>query len=313
VINSSPGFSKKGSDNTPLPSQFRSGFVGLIGKPNVGKSTILNALLGRKVSITSPRPQTTRYRILGILTREDAQVIFMDSPGWHKPVHRFGRHLITIAKGVIEEADVLVAIIDAVSGITREDQWVFDEVRRTKRPAILAINKIDLLAKPRILPLIETCAALKLFEEYIPTSGRTGENLTVLLTQIIARLPEGPRWFEADQITDQATEQVIQELIREQVLYATRQEVPHAAAVLLEDVTRKETVMVIRATILVEREGQKAILIGQRGQMLKRIGQLARQELEQWLGQKIFLALWVKVAKSWREDPTTLRQLGHVK
>jgi len=316
VTSSLPGSDK--NDNAPdkalpdtTPATYRSGFVGLIGKPNVGKSTLLNVFVGKKVSITSSTPQTTRHRILGILTRDDAQVIFVDSPGWHKSKHSLGRYLVTVAKGVIEEADVLVTILDAASGITQEDEWVFDVVRRANRPAILAINKVDLVKKSLILPILERCAALALFVEYIPISALTGENTDVLLATLIERLPVGPRWYTTEQLTDQSTEQLIREFIREQVLRHTYQEVPHAVAVLLEEVTPKETVTVIRATILVEREGQKAILIGQRGQMLKQIGKDARIELERLLGRKVFLELWVKVAKAWREDPSILRQLGY--
>ena len=306
-----------------VTSEYRSGFVGLIGKPNVGKSTILNAFVGRKVSITSPRPQTTRHRILGMLTRPEAQVIFIDSPGWHKPQHPLGRYLVRVAKGVVEEADVLLAVTDAAAGMTREDEWVFERVRQAERPSILAINKIDLIHKRLVLPMIASCATLKLFEELIPVSAVTGDNMDRLLTQLIARLPHGPRWYEPERLTDQSTDQVIREFIREQVLRATRQEVPHAVAVLLDAVTSPDPsgsaqgaspargVMVIQATILVEREGQKAIVIGKKGRMLKQIGTASRLELERWLGRRVFLELWVKVAKDWRKHPAILRQLGY--
>ncbi len=252
-----------------LESGFRSGFVGIVGKPNVGKSTLLNALLGQKVSIVSPRPQTTRHRILGVLTRPDAQVIFIDSPGWHRPLHPLGRYLLATAKGIIEEADLLVMMLDATSGIRKEDQWVIDEVRRAKHRALLVINKADAVKKPLLLPLLQQCAALEQFEEIIPLSALTGDNLPALLAQILARLPEGPRWYEPTQVTDQSPEQQIQELIREQILLATRQEVPHAAAVLLEELKREDTLITIRATIVVERQGQKAIVIGKQGASLK--------------------------------------------
>lgn len=306
-----------------LSVHHRAGFVGLVGRPNVGKSSILNAALKRKVSIVSPRPQTTRHRILGILTRPDAQVVFVDSPGWHKPIHSFGKHLVEVAKGVFDEVDVLVAVIEATSGIGREDEWVFEEVKRTARPAILAINKVDLVNKPTVLPLIEQCARLNLFQEQIPVSAKTGQNMDALLTQLIARLPEGPRWYEADHITDQTTEQIVREFIREAVLSATHQEVPHAVAVRLEEMTSEDRpasrvqpgqharLTRVRATILVEREGQKAIVIGKQGQMLKGIGITCRMELERWLGQQVFLELWVKVEKEWRTNSAILRELGY--
>ena len=294
-----------------LPAGHRSGFVGLIGKPNVGKSTILNYYLGRKISITSPRPQTTRRRILGILTRPDAQILFVDSPGWHRPEHPLGRYLLGVTKGVAEETDLLVTVLDATTGIRQDDEWVFDEVRRSKHPALLAINKADLVKKGLLLPILERCASLELFEDYVPVSASTGENMDVLLKEIVARLPEGPRWYEPGQVTDQTPEQTIREFIREQVLLATREEVPYAADVLLDQITRKPQATVIQATILVEREGQKAILIGRQGRMLKQIGTAARQEMERLLGTRVFLELWVKVVKDWRHNPSMLRELGY--
>ena len=293
------------------PETFRSGFVGLIGKPNVGKSTILNYFLGRKISITSPRPQTTRRRIMGILTRPDAQIVFIDTPGWHRPENPLGRMMVTTAKGVMEEADVLVMVLEATSGIREEDEWVFNEVRKAKHPAIVAINKVDAVKKGLVLPLLEHVAALRIFEEHIPISAKTNENMEVLLEEAVKRLPTGPRWYEEGQLTDQSAEQLISEFIREQALQLTRQEVPQAIAVLIDERTEKETVTLIRATILVEREGQKAIVIGRQGQMLKRIGTVARMEIERFLGRKVFLELWVKVIKTWRKDPVLLRQLGY--
>ncbi|MBI4322717.1 MAG: GTPase Era [Candidatus Omnitrophica bacterium] len=304
----------------PPAPDYHSGFVGVIGKPNVGKSTIVNAFVGRKVSIVSSRPQTTRNRILGILTRPDAQVILIDTPGWHQPEHTLGRHMIAVTKGVVEDADVLLAIVDAAGRWTKEDDWVFDQVRRANRPSLLALNKVDLVNKRLLLPLMARCADLKLFEELVPVSALTGDNMDRLLAQLITRLPQGPRWYEPDQLTDQPAEQLIREFIREQVLHATRQEVPHAVAVLLDELTTKAPpagrpqaagLTLIRATILVEREGQKAIVIGKQGRTLKQIGTAARLELERWLGRKVFLELWVKVAKQWRADPALLRELGY--
>ena len=300
-----------GSSEPHVGGGLRSGFVGLIGKPNVGKSTMVNYWLGRKIAITSSKPQTTRYRVLGILTRPDAQVMFMDCPGWHQPHHALGKLMVGASRQVLEEADLLVAVLEATSGIRREDEWVFEEIRKRGRPALLAINKVDLVKKPILLPLLEEAASRRLFAEHVPVSAVTGENMDVLLAQIIARLPPGPRWYEADQVTDQPTELAICELIREQVLGATHQEVPHAVAVLLDELVSKESVTLIRATIMVEREGQKAILIGRQGQMLKHIGSAARVELERLIGRRVFLELWVKVAEDWREDPAMLRRLGY--
>ena len=302
------------------PSTYRSGFVGIVGRPNVGKSTLLNFYLGEKLAIVSPRPQTTRHRILGVLTREDAQVTFLDTPGFHKPEHALGRYMLEVVKAVFDEADVLVTMIDASRGITEEDERVFEQVKQAlrragpgegKRHALLAINKVDRVKKPRLLPLIESCAKRQIFSECVPISALAGEQMGVLLERIIASLPEGPRWYEPQQRTDQTTTQLVSELIREQALLATREEVPHAIGVMVEQLEESERLVSIQATIIVERGGQKAIVIGRGGAMLKQIGQAARREIERLLGRKVYLGLWVKVIERWREDERALRQLGY--
>ena len=289
----------------------RSGFVGIVGRPNVGKSTLLNYYLREKIAITSPRPQTTRHRILGVLTRDDAQVMFLDSPGFHEPQHVLGRYMLEAAKAVLDEADVLVAVIDGRGGLTEEDRRLFSRLKRTKRPTLLAINKVDVVKKPRLLPLLDECAKTALFIECVPVSALTGEQMPLLLERIIALLPKGPRWYEPQQQTDQPTTYRVSELIREQILLATRQEVPHAVAVLIDEVTEQEHLISVQATILVERPGQKAIVIGKGGAALKQIGQAARREVERLLGRKVYLGLWVKVAEDWRSDERVLRQLGY--
>lgn len=294
------------------PRKHHSGFVGIVGCPNVGKSTILNHFLGRKVAIISPKPQTTRHRILGILTRQDAQVIFMDCPGFSKKSeHALGRHMLETAKTVVEEADILVAVIDADKGLRVIDERLFERIRNRPCPRLLAINKVDLVKKFKLLPLLHTCAQLGLFEELIPISALNGEQMDTLLSQIIRRLPEGSQWYEPNQYTDQTPTQLIGEFIREQVLQATHQEVPHAVAVCIEQMEEKARVLVIQATILVERPGQKAILIGRNGSMLKRIGQESRQQIEKLVGRRVYLNLWVKVAHDWRSNPSMLQQLGY--
>jgi GTP-binding protein Era len=289
----------------------RSGFVGLIGRPNVGKSTMLNYYLGEKVAIVSPHPQTTRRRILGVLTRPQAQVIFVDTPGLHQPRHALGRYMVEVAKAVLEEVDVVVVLIDGRVGITAEDEQVFGRLRHLKRPALLAINKVDVVKKPRLLPVLAAAAATGLFDECIPVSALSGVQMGVLLERVMARLPEGPHWYEPQQRTDQTTTQRISEFIREQVMLATYQEVPHAVGVQVEQIEEKEKTTVIHATILVERPGQKAILIGQAGQMLKRIGREARLQIERLLGRDVYLELWVKVAEDWRGNTRILRELGY--
>jgi GTP-binding protein Era len=294
----------------------RSGTVGIIGRPNVGKSTMLNAWLGERLAIVSPHPQTTRHRILGVLTRPDAQVVLLDSPGLSAPRHLLGRAMFRAAQAVFQEADIAVVTIDGSRSLTRDDHDVFEQVKRLRRreasgTTLLAINKVDLVKKPRLLPLIAACDRLGLFAECIPISAKTGEQMDVLLERIIAHLPEGPHWYPPEQRTDQTIQQRIAELIREQALLATKQEVPHAVAVEIEQYEARERLVAIQATILVEREGQKAILIGRGGTMLVRIGRSARQQIEQLLGRKVALGLWVKVAPDWRDNTSFLRRLGY--
>jgi len=291
---------------------FRSGFVGIVGRPNVGKSTMLNYYLGQKVAIVSPRPQTTRHRILGVLTRDTAQVMFLDTPGFHRPQHALGRFMLEVAKAVMDEADVIVVVFDGRHGITEDDRRMFARLKQAGRPCIMAINKVDLVKKPKLLPLIDACAKMQLFTDCIPVSALNGEQMDVLLSRIIMHLPEGPRWYESTDRTDQTTQQLIGEFIREQALIATHEEVPHAVAVLVDQIEEQEHLTSIQATILVERPGQKAILIGRGGQMLKHIGQEARRQLERLLGRKVYLGLWVKVAEGWRSDDRVLRQLGYM-
>ncbi len=295
----------------PEKKTFRSGFVGIVGRPNVGKSTITNFFVGQKVAITSPRPQTTRHRILGIVTTTSAQIAFLDTPGWHRPQHALGRAMTEAAKAVMEDADVLVAVIDGRVGLTQEDEAVFDRLKMIRRPILLAVNKVDIAKKPRILPVLQRCAAMNLFVDLIPVSAVTGDQMPVLLKRIIELLPEGPQWYAPEQRTDQTPLQLTAEFIREQVLLATREEVPHAVAVQIERMEPGPKVMEIEATIIIERPGQKAILIGKGGAMLKKIGQSARAEIEGLLGRQIYLGLWVKVVPDWRTNPSRLKQLGY--
>jgi len=273
---------------------------------------MLNYYLGQKVAIVTPRPQTTRHRILGVLTRDAVQVMFLDTPGFHRPQHALGRFMLEVAKAVMDEADVLIVVVDGRHGITEDDRRMFARLKQAGRPCIMAINKVDLVKKPKLLPLIDACAKMQLFTDCIPVSALTGEQMDVLLDRVIAHLPEGPRWYEPTDRTDQTTQQLIGEFIREQALMATHEEVPHAVAVLVDQVEEQEHVTSIQATILVERPGQKAILIGRGGHMLKHIGQEARRQLERLLGRKVYLGLWVKVAEGWRSDDRVLRQLGYM-
>jgi GTP-binding protein Era len=294
-------------------SAFRSGFVGLVGRPNVGKSTILNYYLRQKLAATSPKPQTTRERILGVLHLPEAQVAFLDSPGLHRPRNTLGRIMHASAKDVLESADILVAVIDAKAGLSREDERVFGLLKQYRQCKLLALNKADLVHKPALLPLLQQCEAYNLFKELIPISAYKGTQMDVLLKAIMDHLPLGPAWYPPEQVTDQTDEAQIREFIREPILHAAHAEVPHAVAVIIDHVEDKGDIRHIHASIIVEREGQKAIIIGKQGGLLKKIGQAARQSIESKLKCRIFLKLWVKVVPEWRSNERILRSLGYIK
>lgn len=302
----------------------RCGHVAIVGRPNVGKSTLLNRLLGESLAIVSPKPQTTRTRILGILTRGDAQLILLDTPGIHKSTTLLGKQMNRAAQYCLEEADVILLMVDAMAGWVDEDELAVDLVRRAclpegergrqaKKPALLAINKVDAARKEMLLPIIHQAARLELFKEIVPISATTGDQVPILLDETIKHLPEGPKLFPDDQLTDQPERFLVAELIREQALAALREEVPYGVAVVIEEMTDREDkpATYIRATIYVEKESQKPILIGARGNMLKAIGQRARQAIQPLLRRAVYLELWVKVAPNWRQDPQALRRFGY--
>jgi GTP-binding protein Era len=301
-------------DGTP-PSH-RSGFVAVIGRPNVGKSTLVNRLVGQKVAIVSPKPQTTRSRILGILTLEDrdTQVIFVDTPGLHRPRHKLGQAMVATATRAIPDADVVLFVVDVSVVPTDEDRMIAGLIRKhTTSPVILVLNKMDLLPAEKIKPHTESYWELvPNHHEWMMTIATQGVNLDKLLAMIVAALPEGPRYYPGDQVTDQTERQVAAELIREQVLRHTRQEVPHAVAVVVEEFKEREGGLVyVAANIFVEKRSQKGIIIGRRGQMLRQIGSAARQQIERMTGGQVYLDLWVKVRGGWRRDERELRRLGY--
>jgi GTP-binding protein Era len=301
-------------DLETVPPGHRSGFVAVIGRPNVGKSTLMNQLLGHKVAIVSPRPQTTRTCIRGILTRPDAQIIFVDTPGLHKPLHKLGEVMVAAAASAIPDADVVLFVVDVSVMPTEEDQMIARMIRqRTSHPVILVLNKMDLLPPERVKPHTEAYWALVPDHAgWMMTIATEAVNLDKLLDMVIAHLPEGPRYYPGDLITDQTEREIAAELIREQVLRFTREEVPHSVAVVVEEYRERETGGVyIAATIYVEKESQKGILIGAGGQMLRRIGTAAREEIERMVGGKVYLDLWVKVSKNWRRDLQRVRRMGY--
>ena len=298
-----------------LPEGHRSGFVAVIGRPNVGKSTLVNALVGHKIAIVSPKPQTTRNRITGIVTESDYQMIFIDTPGIHqKPGHKLNELMIEQAVAAIPNADVVLFVVDVAVAPREADQYIAQLLvaRAVKRPVIFVLNKMDALALEKAESQIASYwALLPDYADSIPTSALKGTNLDLLREHILRFLPEGPRYYPGDQITDQTEHQIAAELIREAMLRYTHQEVPHAAAVFVEDYHERDNgILYIAATIWVERDSQKPIVIGKQGQRLKQIGATARAELERFIGGKVYLDLWVKVQPQWRDRDGRLRELG---
>jgi len=291
---------------------FKAGFVALVGKPNVGKSTLLNNVLNTKLSIVSPKPQTTRMRILGVKHDKDAQIIFLDTPGIQKGKDILTKTVVDSAVSSMEEADVIAVVIDATKGWTKEDELLLKNyVEKLNKPTILIINKVDKVPKETLLPLIEESTKKFDFKEIVPISALKGTNVDRLLETLKKYLPESPPLFPEDQITDLPLKFYIAEIIREKVFQVLRDELPYSVAVEVESIHEKKNVVVINATIYVERENHKKIVIGKKGQTLKKIGQMAREELEFLLGKKVHLSLWVKVKEKWKEDISLLRSLGY--
>jgi GTP-binding protein Era len=296
-----------------LPPDHRSGFVAVIGKPNVGKSTLINAWLGEKVAIVSPKPQTTRHRLRGILTRPDAQIIFVDTPGIHRPRHKLGEFMVETAAKSIPDADVILFMVDVSERPTAEDERIAQLIEeRGQAPIVLALNKADLLLPKKVQSHSNAYFELVRHDEWMMVSATRGDNRNKLLDIVVARLPRGPRYYPSDQLTDQNMRFLAAELIREQVLRFVHQEVPHAVAVVVEEwKQRREDLTYIGANIFVEKDSQKGIIIGEGGRMLKRIGRAAREEIERLVGNRVYLELWVKVRSKWRRDEQELRRLGY--
>jgi GTP-binding protein Era len=304
-----------------LPPDHRSGFVAVVGKPNVGKSTLMNAYLGQKIAIVSPKPQTTRNRLLGILTLErarddpfDAQIVFVDTPGIHQPLHKLGEYMVETAVHAIPDADLVLFVVDASQPPGDEDHQIAEILapQAGRVPVLLALNKADLLPAGAIEEHAAAYLALGAFDGWVLVSALRGDNRARLLEMIVERLPPGPRYFPEEQVTDQQLRFIASELIREQVLHHLRQEVPHAVAVVVDQFKERNAEMTyISANIFVERDSQKGIILGQKGSMIKRIGRDARQQIEALLETRVYLELWVKVKKKWRTDELELRRLGY--
>ncbi|HVB57906.1 MAG TPA: GTPase Era [Candidatus Acidoferrales bacterium] len=288
---------------------FKSGFIAIVGRPNAGKSTLVNTLVGRKVAIVSPKPQTTRNRIQGILNRDDSQIVLIDTPGIHKPDNALSRQMMDELQHALEGIDILSLIVDASAETRAGDRFSLEWIRRFHGPVFLLLNKVDSVKKPLLLPLIDRYCLEFDFAEIFPISALTGEGCLDLVGGWLARLPEAPPYFPADQFTDQPERFLAAELVREKAILATREEVPYAIAVLIDNFEEGKDLIRIRATLYVEREGQKGILIGKGGETIKKIGTLARKELESILAAHIFLELYVKVQPNWRQSPSIVRQL----
>jgi GTP-binding protein Era len=288
----------------------RSGFVSVVGRPNVGKSTLVNQLAGQKVSIVSEKPQTTRNRIMAVVNRPGGQLVLLDTPGIHKPSHRMNERMVETALRSVSQADVALWLVDITQEFGAGDRHVCSVLADARKPVVLGINKIDAVPKPRILPAIERYRHLLELAEVVPLSALSGENVELLAERLLALLPEGEPLYPDDFLTDQPERFFVAELVREKILLRTRQEIPYSSGVVIDSFKEEEGLTRIEATILVEREGQKGILIGKGGAMLKRIGSEARAEIESFLDRKVYLGLYVKLREHWREDQRTLEDMG---
>lgn len=293
---------------------FKSGFVTLIGRPNVGKSTLLNNIIGQKITIISDKAQTTRNKIQGIYTTEDSQVVFIDTPGIHKPKHRLGQFMVDSAISTINEVDVVLFVVNVSQKLGPGDRFIMEKLATTDTPVFLILNQIDQIHPNDLLPIIDQYRDEFDFAEIIPTSALQGQNIKELLKTIRSYLSEGPQFYPEDQISDHPEYFIISELIREKVLHLTKEEVPHSVAVVTDKVERDgEGKVHVFASIIIERKSQRGIIIGKGGKMLKRIGTMARKDIEKLLGDKIYLELWVKVQKDWRNKPSYLDEYGYNK
>ena len=293
-------------------NSFKSGFISIIGRPNVGKSTFLNHVVGQKIAIMSDKPQTTRNKVQGVVTTDDAQMIYIDTPGIHKPKHKLGDFMVKVARNTLSEVDIIMFMVNAEEKIGPGDRFILEMLQNTKTPVFLIINKIDLVHPDKLLEIIISYKSEYDFAEIVPISALQGNNTDRLLETLKAYLPEGPKYYPDDQVTDHPERFIISEFIREKVLHATREEIPHSIAVVIEKIEREESrnMVNIMATIIVERDSQKGIVIGKRGALLKEIGTKSRHDIEMLLGSKVFLELWVKVQKDWRNTPGRLKEFG---
>lgn len=294
--------------------EYKSGYVALIGRPNVGKSTLMNTLIGQKIAITSNKPQTTRNRIQTVYTDERGQVIFLDTPGVHKAKNRLGDYMVKVAEGTLKDVDLVLWLVEPSTHIGKGDQIILEKLKEIDKPVFLLINKLDTIPKAEVLPVMDTYRKLMDFAEIIPVSALKRYNMDDLLATIFKYLKPGPQYYDEDTVTDQPMRQIVAELIREKALYSLQEEIPHGIAVLIDSMKKRNNrIWDISATIVCEKESHKGIIIGKDGDMLKKIGSAARYEIEDQLGAKVNLELWVKVRSQWRDNEKLLRSFGYRK
>ncbi len=294
--------------------EYKSGYVALIGRPNVGKSTLMNTLIGQKIAITSNKPQTTRNRIQTVYTDERGQIIFLDTPGVHKAKNRLGDYMVKVAEGTLKDVDLVLWLVEPSTHIGKGDQIILEKLKEIDKPVFLLINKLDTIPKAEVLPVMDTYRKLMDFAEIIPVSALKRYNMDDLLATIFKYLKPGPQYYDEDTVTDQPMRQIVAELIREKALYSLQEEIPHGIAVLIDSMKKRNNrIWDISATIVCEKESHKGIIIGKDGDMLKKIGSAARYEIEDQLGAKVNLELWVKVRSQWRDNEKLLRSFGYRK
>ncbi len=294
-----------------MRNDFKSGFVTLIGRPNVGKSTLMNYLIGQKIAITSNKPQTTRNRIQTVLTIEKGQIVFVDTPGIHKAKNKLGEYMVNVAEKTLNEVDVVLWLVEPTTFIGAGEKHIAQQLLKVNTPVILVINKVDMVKKEEVLPSIAAYKDIYDFAEIVPVSARSGENTEELLSTVMKYLPYGPQFYDEDTVTDQPERQIVAELIREKALHCLNEEIPHGIAVAIDSMKMNKKVMHIDATIICERDSHKGIIIGKQGNMLKKIGSTARFEIEKMLECQVNLKLWVKVKKDWRDSEFLMKNFGY--
>lgn len=296
-----------------MRADYKSGFVTLIGRPNVGKSTLMNYLIGQKIAITSNKPQTTRNRIQTVLTTEEGQIVFVDTPGIHKAKNKLGEYMVNVAERTLNEVDVVLWLVEPSTFIGAGEKHIAEQLGRVKTPVVLVINKVDMVKREEVFSFIDAYRKIFDFADIVPVSARSGENTDELIKVILKYLPYGPQFYDEDTITDQPERQIVSEIIREKALHSLNDEIPHGIAVAIDKMSYGRKLVEIDATIICERDSHKGIIIGKQGAMLKKIGSTARYEIERMLDRKVNLKLWVKVKKDWRDSDFLIKNFGYTK